>query len=268
MRTGPNLADPGRGGRMVPDDSALERLIDYLKRGGFPPCGRATPTTGSRCSRSTSTWWSCGTWRSATTPRTSRSSASSPLRCSPPTRGVFSVSRLHGSLTTQGWKVGKATLLAFLGHLVDAFLVFLVPMRTRAADAGRIRIVPAREWSYDARRFLWSRRGRGPRPVNRRDHPGSDTQAPGRGPRTFSANSNRIWRKCPPMGACRGPFGHYSSELRSVAAPRGQIRLFPVLLADIFRGFKSNRAKMSAGEAASPPTATPQPATAWSLRAP
>ncbi len=182
--------------------------------------------------------------------------------------GAFSVSRLHGSLTTQGWKVGKATLLAFLGHLVDAFLVFLVPMRTRAADAGRIRIVPAREWFYDARRFLWSRRGRGPRPVNRRDHPGSDTQAPGRGPRTFSADSNRIWRKCPPMGACRGPFGHYSSELRSVAAPRGQIRLFPVLLADIFSEFKSNLAKMSAGAAASPPTATPQPATAWSLRAP
>jgi predicted AAA+ superfamily ATPase len=45
----------------------------------------------------------------------------------------FSVSRLHGSLTSQGWKVGKATLLAYLGHLVDAFLVFLVPMRTRSA---------------------------------------------------------------------------------------------------------------------------------------
>ena len=45
----------------------------------------------------------------------------------------FSVSRLHGALTSQGWKVGKATLLAYLGHLVDAFLFFLVPLRTRSA---------------------------------------------------------------------------------------------------------------------------------------
>jgi predicted AAA+ superfamily ATPase len=44
----------------------------------------------------------------------------------------FSVSRLHGSLTSQGWKVGKATLLEYLGHLVDAFLVFLVPLRSRS----------------------------------------------------------------------------------------------------------------------------------------
>lgn len=44
----------------------------------------------------------------------------------------FSVSRLHGALTSQGWKVGKATLLAYLDHLVDAFLVFLVPMRSRS----------------------------------------------------------------------------------------------------------------------------------------
>jgi hypothetical protein len=45
----------------------------------------------------------------------------------------FSVSRLHGALTSQGWKVGKATLLAYLAHLVDAFLFFLVPLRTRSA---------------------------------------------------------------------------------------------------------------------------------------
>ena len=45
----------------------------------------------------------------------------------------FSVSRLHGALTSQGWRVGKATLLAYLGHLVDAFLIFLVPVRTRSA---------------------------------------------------------------------------------------------------------------------------------------
>ena len=45
----------------------------------------------------------------------------------------FSVSRLHRTLTSQGWRAGKATLLAYLGHLVDAFLFFLVPLRTRSA---------------------------------------------------------------------------------------------------------------------------------------
>ena len=45
----------------------------------------------------------------------------------------FSVSRLHGTLVSQGWSVGKATLLAYVGHLVDAYLFFLVPLRTRSA---------------------------------------------------------------------------------------------------------------------------------------
>lgn len=45
----------------------------------------------------------------------------------------FSVNRLHGSLTSQGRGVGKNTLLTYLDHLLDAFLVFLVPMRTRSA---------------------------------------------------------------------------------------------------------------------------------------
>ena len=45
----------------------------------------------------------------------------------------FSVNRLHGALISQGWKVGKATLLAYLAHVVDAFLFFLVPLRTRSA---------------------------------------------------------------------------------------------------------------------------------------
>lgn len=47
--------------------------------------------------------------------------------------GGFSVSRLHGALVSQGVKVGKATLLAYLGHIVDAFLFFLVPLRSRSA---------------------------------------------------------------------------------------------------------------------------------------
>ena len=47
--------------------------------------------------------------------------------------GGFSVSRLHGALVSQGVKVGKATLLAYLDHIVDSFLFFLVPIRTRSA---------------------------------------------------------------------------------------------------------------------------------------
>jgi predicted AAA+ superfamily ATPase len=45
----------------------------------------------------------------------------------------FSVSRFHGTLSSQGLKVGKPTLLAYLDHLCDAFLVFLVPIRSRSA---------------------------------------------------------------------------------------------------------------------------------------
>lgn len=45
----------------------------------------------------------------------------------------FSVNRLHGSLNSQGRGVGKSTLLRYLDYLVDAFLVFLLPMRTRSA---------------------------------------------------------------------------------------------------------------------------------------
>ncbi|HEX5054736.1 MAG TPA: ATP-binding protein [Planctomycetota bacterium] len=54
----------------------------------------------------------------------------------------FSVSRLHGALSSQGLAVGKATLLAYLAHLVDAYLGFLVPLRTRSA---RQRAVNARK---------------------------------------------------------------------------------------------------------------------------
>jgi len=44
----------------------------------------------------------------------------------------LSVSSLHGVLVNQGVKVGKATLLQYLDHLVDAYLVFLVSVRTRS----------------------------------------------------------------------------------------------------------------------------------------
>lgn len=44
----------------------------------------------------------------------------------------FSISSFHGALKSQGIKVGKATLLEYLGHLTDAYLVFLVPIHTRS----------------------------------------------------------------------------------------------------------------------------------------
>lgn len=44
----------------------------------------------------------------------------------------FSVTRLHGALVSQGLKVTKHTLLEYLRHLTDAYLVFLVSMRTRS----------------------------------------------------------------------------------------------------------------------------------------
>jgi predicted AAA+ superfamily ATPase len=44
----------------------------------------------------------------------------------------FSVGRLHGALVSQGVKVAKHTLLDYLGHLTDAYLVFLVNIRSRS----------------------------------------------------------------------------------------------------------------------------------------
>jgi predicted AAA+ superfamily ATPase len=47
--------------------------------------------------------------------------------------GPFSVSRLQGALASQGVKVAKPTLFAYPDHLCDAFLIFLVPIRSRSA---------------------------------------------------------------------------------------------------------------------------------------
>lgn len=47
--------------------------------------------------------------------------------------GPFSVSKLHGALVSQGITVTKPTLLAYLDHLVDAYLAFLLPIRTQSA---------------------------------------------------------------------------------------------------------------------------------------
>ncbi|TLM97814.1 MAG: ATP-binding protein, partial [Actinobacteria bacterium] len=47
--------------------------------------------------------------------------------------GPFSVSRLHGMLRSRGHAVTKATLLTYLDHVTDAYLLFLLPLRTRSA---------------------------------------------------------------------------------------------------------------------------------------
>ncbi|MBW2737074.1 MAG: ATP-binding protein, partial [Deltaproteobacteria bacterium] len=44
----------------------------------------------------------------------------------------FSIHRLHGALRSQGVKVGKQTLLNYLEHLTDAYLCFLVSLRSRS----------------------------------------------------------------------------------------------------------------------------------------
>ncbi len=46
--------------------------------------------------------------------------------------GQFSVSSLHGTLVSQGVRVTKNTLFEYLDHLADAYLFFLVPIRTQS----------------------------------------------------------------------------------------------------------------------------------------
>jgi predicted AAA+ superfamily ATPase len=59
----------------------------------------------------------------------------------------FSVSRLHGLFSSRGIRVGKGTLIDYLGHLTDAYLVFLVPIRTRS-EKQRI-VNPRKVFSVD-----------------------------------------------------------------------------------------------------------------------
>jgi predicted AAA+ superfamily ATPase len=49
--------------------------------------------------------------------------------------GPFSVSALHGALTSRGIRVTK---LAYLDHLNDAYLLFLVPIRSRSEKARTV----------------------------------------------------------------------------------------------------------------------------------
>lgn len=56
--------------------------------------------------------------------------------------GIFSVSSLYGALISQGFKVSKQTLFDYLGHLTDAYLAFLVSLRSRSEKQ---RLVNARK---------------------------------------------------------------------------------------------------------------------------
>jgi predicted AAA+ superfamily ATPase len=50
----------------------------------------------------------------------------------------FSVSSLEGALRSQGFRTSKSTLLTYLDHLVEAFLLFLVPIDSRSAKARAV----------------------------------------------------------------------------------------------------------------------------------
>jgi predicted AAA+ superfamily ATPase len=61
--------------------------------------------------------------------------------------GAFSASKLHGTLVSQGIKVGKPTVLSYLDHLSDAYLVFLVSIRSRSAKQKIVN--PRKVYSVD-----------------------------------------------------------------------------------------------------------------------
>lgn len=52
--------------------------------------------------------------------------------------GQFSVSSFEGALRSQGFRTTKTTLLTYLDHLVDAYLVFTVPIDSRSAKARTV----------------------------------------------------------------------------------------------------------------------------------
>jgi predicted AAA+ superfamily ATPase len=61
--------------------------------------------------------------------------------------GAFSVNRLYNDLRSQGLKVAKDALYAYLEHLEDAFLVHAVPVAT--ASERRRRVNPRKAYPAD-----------------------------------------------------------------------------------------------------------------------
>jgi uncharacterized protein len=108
-------------------------VLDYLQHGGFPAVRSAAPYDRVQMLQEyvdLVVLRDVGERHSATNLQALRSLVAALFAAN---ANGFSVSRLHGALTSQGLGVGKATLLAYLGHLVDAYLFFLVPLRTRSA---------------------------------------------------------------------------------------------------------------------------------------
>ncbi|MBK6849762.1 MAG: ATP-binding protein [Proteobacteria bacterium] len=106
--------------------------VTYLTHGASPRSSRPTSSIAPRCSRTTSSWSCCETSSSVTERRAWPSCATSCGRFCGQHQG-FSISKLHGALRSQGVKVGKQTLLEYLDHLADAYLCFLVAIRSRSA---------------------------------------------------------------------------------------------------------------------------------------
>ncbi|MEZ6036354.1 MAG: ATP-binding protein [Planctomycetota bacterium] len=108
-------------------------VVDYLQHGGFPAVRSADPYDRVQMLQEyvdLVVLRDVGERHSATNLPALRSLVEALFAAN---ANGFSVSRLHGALTSQGLGVGKATLFAYLGHLVDAYLFFLVPLRTRSA---------------------------------------------------------------------------------------------------------------------------------------
>ncbi len=108
-------------------------MLDYLQHGGFPAVRSADPYDRVQMLQEyvdLVVLRDVAERHSATNLPALRSLAAALFAAN---GNGFSVSRLHGALSSQGHAVGKATLLAYLGHLVDAYLCFLVPLRTRSA---------------------------------------------------------------------------------------------------------------------------------------
>lgn len=128
----PGLLDPWPPG--AAQRSAMDAfLADYLRTGGFPAVRSLHPLDRIQILQeyvSMVVLRDVAERHSAANLPVLRTLASALFASN--ARG-FSVSRLHGALVSQGWKVNKGTLLSYLDHLVDAFLVFLVPLRTRSA---------------------------------------------------------------------------------------------------------------------------------------
>lgn len=108
-------------------------VLDYLQQGGFPAVRAATPHDRIQVLQEyvdLVVLRDVGERHSATNLPALRQLVAALFAAN---ANGFSVSRLQGSLQSQGLPSSKATLLAYLEHLVDAYLCFLVPLRTRSA---------------------------------------------------------------------------------------------------------------------------------------